>query len=55
MNDEIRKLVLKRASGTDIKKMAIETGLITLREAGIRKVRSGVTSIEELLRTTSAD
>lgn len=55
MNDEIRKLVLKRASGTDIKKMAIETGLITLRDAGIRKVRSGVTSIEELLRTTSAD
>lgn len=55
MNDEIRKLVLKRASGTDLKKMAIETGLITLREAGIRKVRSGVTSIEELLRTTSAD
>ncbi|OGF44513.1 MAG: type IV-A pilus assembly ATPase PilB [Candidatus Firestonebacteria bacterium RIFOXYC2_FULL_39_67] len=55
MNDEIRKLILKRASGTDIKKIAIETGMITLREAGIRKVRAGGTSIEELLRTTSAD
>ncbi|MFH1075102.1 MAG: type IV-A pilus assembly ATPase PilB [Candidatus Firestonebacteria bacterium] len=55
MNDEVRKLVLKHASGTDIKKVAIETGMITLREAGIRKVRAGVTSIEELLRTTSVD
>ena len=55
MNDEIRKLVLKHASGTDIKKMAIETGLVTLREAGIRKVKAGTTSIEELLRTTSVD
>ncbi|OGF45682.1 MAG: type IV-A pilus assembly ATPase PilB [Candidatus Firestonebacteria bacterium RIFOXYA2_FULL_40_8] len=55
MNDEIRKMILKRASGTDIKKIAIETGMITLREAGIRKVRAGGTSIEELLRTTSSD
>ena len=55
MNDEIRKMILKRASGTDIKKIAIETGMITLREAGIRKVRAGGTSIEELLRTTSVD
>ena len=55
MNDEIRKMIIKRASGTDIKKIAIETGMITLREAGIRKVRAGGTSIEELLRTTSVD
>ena len=55
MNDEIRKAVLKRVPGTEIKKIAINTGMVTLREAGIRKVRQGVTSIEELLRVTTAD
>ena len=55
MNDEIRKAVLKRSSSSDIKKIAIDTGLVTLREAGIRKVRQGVTSIEELFRATTTD
>jgi type IV pilus assembly protein PilB len=55
MNDDLRRAVLKRLTGTDIKKIAIETGMITLREAGIRKVRAGMTSIEELLRVTTAD
>ncbi|MFH1824907.1 MAG: type IV-A pilus assembly ATPase PilB [Candidatus Firestonebacteria bacterium] len=55
LNDELRKVILKRATATDIKKIAIESGMVTLREAGIRKVKVGVTSIEELLRVTTAD
>ncbi len=55
MNDEIRKAVLKRSSSSDIKKIAIDTGMVTLREAGIRKVKQGVTSIEELFRATTTD
>jgi len=55
MNDEIRKAILRRATASEIKKIAVESGMITLREAGIRKVKAGVTSIEELLRVTTAD
>ena len=55
MVDEIRVAILKRMSATDIKKIAIKNGMLTLREAGIRKVKSGVTTFEELLRVTTAD
>lgn len=55
MNDETRKIILKRGTASDVKKIAISSGMITLREAGIRKVKAGVTSIEELLRVTTAD
>ncbi|MEI7904561.1 MAG: type II secretion system protein GspE, partial [Candidatus Firestonebacteria bacterium] len=55
MNDEIRKAILKKQSSADIKKIALDTGMVSLREAGIRKVRQGMTSIEELFRTTTTD
>ncbi|MEK6646651.1 MAG: type IV-A pilus assembly ATPase PilB [Candidatus Firestonebacteria bacterium] len=55
MTDNLRAVVLKRAPGTEIKKVARKDGMVTLREAGIKKVFAGVTTIEELLRVTMAD
>jgi len=55
MNEPIQKGILARQSADDLKKIAIETGMVTLRQAGIRKIRQGVTSIEEILRATKAD
>ncbi len=52
INDEIRELILKRSSSTEIKEKAIETGMTTMLEDGIRKVISGITTIEEVLRVT---
>lgn len=55
MDDEIRAAILRRVSATEIKKIAIKNGMRTLREAGIRKIKAGITTVEELLRVTAAD
>jgi type IV pilus assembly protein PilB len=41
------------APEAEIGKVAIEEGMMTLREAGLAKVRAGVTSIEEVARVAS--
>jgi len=55
VNDPIKELVLMGASGSEIKKEAINQGMKTLRQSGLTKVAQGVTSVAEVLRTTMAD
>ncbi|MBM3245276.1 MAG: type II/IV secretion system protein, partial [Candidatus Omnitrophica bacterium] len=55
INDEIQELILSKSSATQIKKRAREVGFKTLRDAGIEKVRMGVTTPEEVLRVTSLE
>jgi type IV pilus assembly protein PilB len=55
VNDTIREIILMGASGSEIKKEAINQGMKTLRQSGLTKVAQGVTSIPEVLRTTMAD
>lgn len=52
MDGTISDMILARASAHDIRKKADEMGLMTLREDGMRKVESGVTTEEELTRVT---
>ena len=54
ITDEIRELILIGASSLELRKKSIEDGMITLREAGLYKIRNGVTTIEEVLRETVA-
>lgn len=54
VNDEIRELILIGASALELRKKAIDDGMITLRESGLQKIRDGVTSIEEVVRETVA-
>src|ERR1700741_5087347 len=54
INDDLRELILVGASAVELRKKAIEDGMITLRESGIQKIRNGVTTIEEVLRETVA-
>jgi type IV pilus assembly protein PilB len=55
LNDTIRELILERASTHVIKQKARENGMITLREAAIKKVLKGATTIEEMMRVTFSD
>ena len=55
VTDEVKELVLSRASTFDLKKKAISLGMKTLRHAGIMKIKEGLTTIEEILRTTMDD
>ncbi|MEG1783201.1 MAG: type II secretion system protein GspE, partial [Oscillospiraceae bacterium] len=50
VTEEIRQLILTHGSNHDIENVAISQGMTTLRADGLRKVRDGVTSMEELLR-----
>jgi type IV pilus assembly protein PilB len=55
LNPEIREMILLRAQSKDIKKKAIEYGMITMRRSGLIKILGGVTTPEEVLRETVRD
>jgi type IV pilus assembly protein PilB len=50
MSEEIERLTVDRASADDIRKTAIEQGMMTLRDDGLEKARMGMTSIGEIAR-----
>ena len=52
INDEIRELVLVGASAVELKRKAIEQGMIGLRRSGLIKVSQGMTTLEEVMRET---
>jgi len=52
INDDLRELILIGAYSLELKKKAIENGMITLRASGLQKLRDGVTTMEEVLRET---
>jgi type IV pilus assembly protein PilB len=51
-SDEIRDMILSGASSIELKRKAIEEGMVSLRMAGLGKIREGVTTLEEVLRET---
>ncbi|MFN8804179.1 MAG: type II/IV secretion system protein, partial [Gemmatimonas sp.] len=53
MSEALRELTQARASGEQVRAMALQEGMHTLRDDGVRLVRAGVTSLEEVLRVTS--
>ncbi len=52
VDDEIKKLIVAKTSAADIKKRAMEHGMVTLHQDGMEKAAAGSTSIEEVLRVT---
>jgi type IV pilus assembly protein PilB len=52
ITEELRELVLVGASALELRRKAIEEGMLTLRMSGLRKVRDGLTTIEEVARET---
>lgn len=55
VDDEIRNMVTRKASSTEIRHRARQTGMRTLREDGLQKVNAGVTTLEEVSRVTLSD
>lgn len=54
ITDEIRKLIIKRATAQDIGRLAVEQGMKTLRMVALDKAREGVSTLEQVLVLTSA-
>jgi type IV pilus assembly protein PilB len=52
INDELRELILVGASALELKKKAVEQGMLTLRRSGLVKIAAGMTTMDEVLRET---
>ncbi|HNR93636.1 MAG TPA: type II secretion system ATPase GspE [Kiritimatiellia bacterium] len=55
INDEVRHMIYEQTSAAELRQRARELGMRTLREDGLRKVISGTTTMEEVLRVTMGD
>jgi len=54
-NESIKELILKKATHFEIKQVARQNGMITLREAALKKMLAGITTVEEVIKNTFAD
>ncbi len=52
ITDELRELIIIGASAIELRRKAIELGMITLRGSGLRKLQEGITTIEEVVKET---
>ncbi len=52
IDDEIREMILSGGTSIDIKRKALENGMISLRKSGLVKIKEGITTIEEVVRET---
>jgi type IV pilus assembly protein PilB len=52
VSEPVRELILIGASAVELKRKAVEQGMVTLRRSGLIKVMSGVTTLEEVVRET---
>jgi type IV pilus assembly protein PilB len=52
LTDHIREMIVSRRPTSEIKRAAIEEGMITLRESGMAKVKSGLTTLREINKVT---
>ena len=55
ITEEIRSLILRKASTGEIRRVAVEQGMVSLREDAWGKARAGFTTVEEILRVTQED
>jgi type IV pilus assembly protein PilB len=55
MHESLKELVLRGASAIELKREAVKLGMSTLRMSALRKVRDGLTTVEETVRVTDTD
>jgi type IV pilus assembly protein PilB len=55
LTDRIREMIVDRRPTSEIKRVACEEGMITLRESGLAKIRAGITTVKEINKVTFVD
>ena len=53
IKDNIKEAILQGASSIELRELGRKNGMLTLREAGLQKIREGMTTVEEVLRVTT--
>ena len=52
VTDALRSLILAGAPAGDVRRQAVDEGMVTLRRSGLRKIAQGVTTVDEVTRET---
>ncbi|MDQ3170894.1 MAG: type IV-A pilus assembly ATPase PilB [Acidobacteriota bacterium] len=52
VNEQLREMILVGSSALELRRKAVDDGMLTLRMSGLRKVKEGLTTIEEVVRET---
>ena len=55
ISDNMRDKIIEGITATNLKQLAIEEGMETLRMSGVNKIKDGVTTLDEVLGATAAD
>ncbi len=55
INPELQEAIVKQRPANELKEIAMKHGMRTLRQAGLRKVAAGMTTLDEVIRVTFAD
>jgi len=55
LTDRIREMIVDRRPTSEVKRVAREEGMMTLRESGMAKVRAGITTLKEINKVTFVD
>ena len=50
VTEEVERLIVERGHSDELRRLAISQGMLTLRQAGMADIQSGMTSMEEILR-----
>ena len=50
VTEDVRELILSGASAIELRRKAVEEGMIGLRQSGLQKIRDGITTIDEVVR-----
>lgn len=55
MTSELRRAIINEESNAELKKIAIDSGLVTLRQSALEKLKMGLTTIEEVVNSSVRD
>jgi type IV pilus assembly protein PilB len=55
VTDELRQLILQNVDASAIRDAAQQSGMTTLRDAGLERVKEGLTTVEEAMRVTGGE
>jgi type IV pilus assembly protein PilB len=53
VNEEIQNLIVKRSTSAEIQRMAVQQGMVTMRQDGYLKALQGLTTLEEVNRVAA--
>jgi len=52
VSDTVREMIFAKATASDVRRQAIEEGMVTLRQSGLIKIKQGITTMEEVFKET---